>query len=343
LGNTLTIQITADPAQAAAALAQLEEQAGASFEIIGDSAGQSNEGILSACESARLLTEELGIHMPRAVTSAVSEMLPSIAGLGSAMRGAEQKLANLKLVADLQMERHWTQAWNQEAQKLSGILAGQLVPALSSVQAQLAPEVSNLARLRDAFFGLTESTRDYSREQIQAMLQAGDITVAQADRMVEALNKQAQAEVQATLSAGLSMLQFIAGRRAVAAVEAVWETAKAYAAFADFDFWAGAQHLLAAVQYALVAVGVGAGGSSAVPRIGTTGAAPGVPPGSGTAARALAPGAASVGAPQGQLTVMIMGPNDAAQWLANNVLNPYTGKGGTLIASHSKRQAYAAR
>lgn len=39
-------------------------------------------------ESARLLSEELGLHLPRAVTSAVSEMLPAIGSLGGGLLGA---------------------------------------------------------------------------------------------------------------------------------------------------------------------------------------------------------------------------------------------------------------
>jgi uncharacterized membrane protein YgcG len=46
-----------------------------------------DKNILSNRESARLLTEELGIHMPRAVTSAISELMPAIGGMGTALLG----------------------------------------------------------------------------------------------------------------------------------------------------------------------------------------------------------------------------------------------------------------
>ncbi len=45
----------------------------------------------------------------------------------------------------------------------------------------------------------------------------------------------------------------------------------------------------------------------------------------------------------GQLSVLVMGEPQAASWLANNVLNPYTSKGGTLVASHTRRPPYAGR
>ncbi len=47
-----------------------------------------DKGILSARQSSRLLAEELGIHLPRAVTSAIGEMLPAIGGLGGALLAA---------------------------------------------------------------------------------------------------------------------------------------------------------------------------------------------------------------------------------------------------------------
>jgi len=46
-----------------------------------------DENILSARESTRLLSEEFGMRLPRAVTSAIAEMVPAIGGLGGAMLG----------------------------------------------------------------------------------------------------------------------------------------------------------------------------------------------------------------------------------------------------------------
>jgi hypothetical protein len=46
-----------------------------------------NDSLLSSRESVRLLSEEMGVHMPRAVSSAISEMLPQIAGMGTALLG----------------------------------------------------------------------------------------------------------------------------------------------------------------------------------------------------------------------------------------------------------------
>jgi hypothetical protein len=126
------------------------------------------------------------------------------------------------------------------------------------------------------------------------------------------------------------IVEMIAGKRAAAAVLAVWNAARAAEAFPDFE--AMAQYTLASIKYALVAGGVGgaAGGSAARGggRGGQTGS-PGVSPG------ALAPGSAP--APGGQVTVMVMGEPTAAAWLATNVLNPYVQRGGTLNASTAQR------
>jgi hypothetical protein len=137
------------------------------------------------------------------------------------------------------------------------------------------------------------------------------------------------------------LVSMIAGRRAAAAVFAVWDAAKAAEAFAEAfmgdpqAFAAGIQYTLAATRYGLVAGGVGAGtgatsaGAARGRTVGGATSLPGVAPGS------LAPGSAP--APGGQLTVMVMGEPNAAYWLTTNVLNPYVQRGGTLYASQANR------
>ncbi len=83
----LLLQINADPSQAQAAIAQLEQTTGHSFEEAAASTKPLNDSLLSNRESVRLLSEEMGIHLPRAVSSAISEMLPNIAQLGGALLG----------------------------------------------------------------------------------------------------------------------------------------------------------------------------------------------------------------------------------------------------------------
>jgi hypothetical protein len=44
-------------------------------------ADETDKGLLSNRESVRLLSEEFGLHLPRAVTGAIGQMLPEIASL----------------------------------------------------------------------------------------------------------------------------------------------------------------------------------------------------------------------------------------------------------------------
>jgi hypothetical protein len=66
------------------ALGGLAKKTGEQF---ADAGKKTDDALLSNRETARLLSEELGVHLPRAVTSALSEMLPGIGGLGTALLG----------------------------------------------------------------------------------------------------------------------------------------------------------------------------------------------------------------------------------------------------------------
>lgn len=109
-GNTLGLlfEISADPSKAEAALNRFNAAVAGSgqamipiWEEANRAAANAAQGldktrqgvedtdksILSSRESVRLLAEEFGIHLPRAVTSAVGEIIPSIAGMGTALLG----------------------------------------------------------------------------------------------------------------------------------------------------------------------------------------------------------------------------------------------------------------
>jgi uncharacterized membrane protein YgcG len=99
----LLFQISADPSQAQAAISQFEQSTSQSlqrttgqFQSMGgaisplrysvrDLTDEVDKGLLSNRETVRLLSEELGVHMPRAVTSAIGELIPAIGGLGTAL------------------------------------------------------------------------------------------------------------------------------------------------------------------------------------------------------------------------------------------------------------------
>lgn len=101
------------------------------------------------------------------------------------------------------------------------------------------------------------------------------------------------------------------------ALKAKEQAADAIAAFARYDFWAGAEHLAAAAAYGALAAepiisaaigvaGVGGGGGGGGSFSGSPGGAPGLPP-------AMAGGAG----PGGNVHVVILGPSDSAQWMHN--------------------------
>ena len=78
----LLFEISADPSQAEAAIAKFNEATG---NALADAAGKTkpfDDALLSNRESVRLLSEELGVRLPCAVSGAIAEMVPAIGGLG---------------------------------------------------------------------------------------------------------------------------------------------------------------------------------------------------------------------------------------------------------------------
>lgn len=84
----LIFEINADPSKAADALQRFEQSTGKSFEKAASGTKPLDMALLSNRESVRLLSEEIGIHMPRAVSGALAEMLPGINAIGPALLGA---------------------------------------------------------------------------------------------------------------------------------------------------------------------------------------------------------------------------------------------------------------
>jgi hypothetical protein len=227
------------------------------------------------------------------------------------------KMSELK-AATIAGSTEISNAWSQAMKAMAG-------------PAQLLPHI-NTELLKQ--LGIMPQLAEYTKQTAQATQQMG---VA---KLFEASASELSAKAIVGEAAGL--VSMVAGRRAAAAVLAVWDAAKAAEAFADGfmgdpeAFAAGIQYTLAATRYGLIAGGVGAGGGASAGAgagraraIGGATSSPGVAPGS------LAPG--SVPAPGGQLTVMVMGEPTAANWLTTNVLNPYVQRGGTLYASQANR------
>ena len=309
-GFGLTIGINADPSQAQAAIAGLKTSLGEAVAAIEQAGEGMSGGLLNARQSLHLLAEEMDIHLPRAVVPHQQQLTA--------------ELTRYQILPELVQRA--TEEINREAEAQERLKRAYL-------DIELHTRVTN----QDM-----EHLNQVLGQQIplyqEAALQTENLTFA---KRLENVAQEALAGSYAQEIAGL--LEMIAGRRAAAAVLAVWDAAKAAEAFAEWDIPAGINYTLASARYALVAGGVGAGGGAGAgstarglsPRAGAgyygygpAGSSPGVAPG------ALAPG--SRPAPGGQLTVMVMGEPSAAQWLATNVLNPFVARGGTLVASTSR-------
>ena len=94
----LAFTITADPSSAEAALDAFGGRARSASDSVNQSFGGINKTMLSNRESVRLLSEEMGIHLPRAVSGAVAEMLPAISSIGPVLLGAFAVMEIPKLV-----------------------------------------------------------------------------------------------------------------------------------------------------------------------------------------------------------------------------------------------------
>ncbi len=136
----------------------------------------------------------------------------------------------------------------------------------------------------------------------------------------------------------------------VAAVRAVLEAAKGFAALADYDFWSAAQHFassalfggIAAMQIAGLLAGGGrpsriARGWDRLPETG------GAAPAQGGTVPLAAGAASALARPSGQVTVMVVGDTQAAQWIASVVNKGVLQHDLLLYSSHTKHSPQAGR
>ena len=140
----LLLTIDADASRAGAALEGLQSQVSSAASSVSTSFSTTAAGpkvlednILSARESTRLLSEEFGMHLPRAVSSAMAEVMPQIAALGTALLGAFAAVEGAKLIDSL---RGITAEFQKEYDltvKINDILVGK------QSYAQLAREVAD--------------------------------------------------------------------------------------------------------------------------------------------------------------------------------------------------------
>jgi len=97
--------------------ASMGKTAGEAFQTAAGGTEPLNRALLSNRESVRLLSEEMGIHMPRAVSSAIAEMLPAINTIGPALLVAFAIAEIPKLVEGIDDATEAIGGFGAEAQK----------------------------------------------------------------------------------------------------------------------------------------------------------------------------------------------------------------------------------
>jgi hypothetical protein len=179
------------------------------------------------------------------------------------------------------------------------------------------------------------------RTQTQTATEQSDQHTKAVERSTLALRSQASAGAEAVTS-GLAGL--IAGRKAQAAVEAIWETARGIALLAE-GTWppnpgaivAAGLHFEAAAQYALLAGTGGHRRSATSPGSGAARSSNAAENSSASPAPALAPGAAGAGSRfGGSGVVIIRGTQDFENYVASAV-NGAVARGVNVTATSAQR------
>jgi hypothetical protein len=212
------------------------------------------------------------------------------------------------------------------------------IAALSRMQLESRAAVEPIRQMQEAFRGLAP-------EIAQVAGQTEQHTNA-AQRAALALRSETAVGAE-LLSTGLAGL--IAGRKAQAGIEAVWETARGIALLAEGTWppnpaaiMAAGLHFEAAAQYALLAGtsshrhrSAGGGGGGAYDHGGSYGG--GISP-YGPPAQTLAPGAAGASPRFGSGVVIIRGTQEFENYVASAV-NGAVARGVSVTATTSQRGA----
>jgi hypothetical protein len=114
----LLFEISADPSKATDALRRFEQATGQSSERAAVGTKPLDTALLSNRESVRLLSEELGVHMPRAVSGAVAEMLPGLNAIGPALLAGFAVAEIPKLISGIEEATDEISGFGKEAKKV---------------------------------------------------------------------------------------------------------------------------------------------------------------------------------------------------------------------------------
>jgi hypothetical protein len=221
---------------------------------------------------------------------------------------------------------------------------------MQRIQAHLQEEISeinfrviqaqNLAQMSgnwtDYAITVARSLQAIKAAEDAAAIQEAEYTQA----VLDAQKARKQGEEQATISQVASLVSLVAGRRAAAVVEAIWNMAQAYAAFAGGEIYQGIMYSLAAAEYGLIAGGVGQGASAGIGRV-AVGGGTGIASAGPAPSSELAPGyrEATSTQPTGTVMVVQMSGSDFTQYVADQLSKGVRQRNVRLYASHSLRVA----
>lgn len=207
-----------------------------------------------------------------------------------------------------------------------------LTSALRTAQTQGATAYEELGRSAQEWSNVTMKTtaRALALLTRQNLLEAGTATA------------HGQAE-QAKSVASISSL------KRLAPIQAAVQIAKALGDLGDLNFWGAAQHFASAAMWGTVGAAQVSGligGAGAPTRrqadVGHSGGEDGFTQTAFAGVGKMAAGAGSArSGPSGNLTVAIMGDNEAGEWLAKTLNTAVEQRGVQLTATRSTHSAYA--
>jgi hypothetical protein len=173
-GNILSLlfEISADPSKAQEAIDAFEKSSGDALKKAATGTKQLDDALLSNQNSVRLLSAELGIHLPRAVTGAIGQMLPEIAGLGTALLGVfaiEEAVKFVGWVHKLADEFNLV----AESEKLMKAAADENIAAMEAMAKSSADYTRSQLALLNAQIVAGEANRDALKD-VEEGLVAGN-------------------------------------------------------------------------------------------------------------------------------------------------------------------------
>lgn len=237
-----------------------------------------------------------------------------------------------------------------DAKAVADIARGQamLAQAYGASAAQIKQSMDIAAKAEENYYETVLRVQG-AVAKVKQDEQAQEVAIGKAKDAQNKANLKSSEDAGVKEIAGL--LAVAGARRAAAAVEGAWETARGFQDLAEQKYWSAAMHFIAAAEFFIVAGrgsgshhgggGSGHGGSGGDRGRGTgAGGNRDNILASQAAAGASTAGTALVARGNGQqVTAIIVGPDEAAQHVAG-LINRHIQNGGTVYASHVMNPSY---